>query len=64
MLVSLESSYKEKDKTHNESYIGEMQANFLEQEPIIDVDYYYNYMKQLIPSITVEEINAQVELRK
>ena len=61
MLVSLESSYKEKDKTHNESYIGEMQANFLEQEPIIDVDYYYNYMKQLIPSITVEEINAQVK---
>lgn len=33
MLVGLESAYKEKDKTGNESYIGEMQANFLEQEP-------------------------------
>ena len=61
MLVGLESSYKEKDKTNNESYIQQMQANFLEQEPIIDFEYYYNYMKQLIPTITVEEINAKVK---
>ena len=38
-----------------------MQANFLEQEPIIDNEYYYHYVKQLIPTITVEDINAKVK---
>ena len=61
MLVGLESSYKEKDRTDNEQYIQQMQANFLEQEPIIDNEYYYHYVKQLIPTITVEDINAKVK---
>lgn len=60
-LVSLESSYKEKDKTDNESYIKEMQSHFLEEEPMVDFDYYYQYAKQLIPTITVEEVNAKAK---
>ena len=35
MLVGLESAYKEKDKTGNESYIEEMQANFLSEIHIL-----------------------------
>lgn len=61
MLVGLESAYKEKDKTDNESYIKEMQGHFLEQEPMVDFDYYYQYVKQLIPTITVEEVNAKAK---
>lgn len=61
MLVGLESSYKDKDKTPNESYIEEMQSNFLEGEPIVDFDYYYQYAKQVIPTITVEEVNAKAK---
>lgn len=61
MLVGLESAYKEKDKTGNESYIEEMQANFLEQEPIVDFDFYYNAVKQIIPTITVEEVSARAK---
>lgn len=59
MLVSLESSYKDKDKTDNESYIKEMQSHFLEQEPIVDFDYYYTFVKELVPTITVDEVNAK-----
>lgn len=59
MLVGLESAYKEKDKTNSESYIGEMQSNFLEEEPIIDFEYYYQAAKQLIPTITVNDVNAK-----
>lgn len=58
MLVGLESAYKEKDKTDNESYIKDMQYNFLEQEPMIDFVDYYNIAKQLIPTITAEEVSA------
>lgn len=58
MLVGLESAYKQKDKTTSEDYIGEMQSNFLEGEPIVDFDYYYNFAKAIIPTITVEEVSA------
>lgn len=61
MLVGMESAYKDKDKTNNESYIGEMQEHFLNNEPIVDVDYYYNYVTKLIPTITVEEVNAKAK---
>lgn len=61
MLVGLESAYKEKDKTDNESYIKEMQNHFLEEEPMVDFDYYYQYAKQLVPTITVEEVNAKAK---
>lgn len=61
MLVGLESAYKEKDKTNNESYIREMQSNFLENEPIVDFDYYYEFAKQVIPTITVAEVSAKAQ---
>ncbi|MDE5612732.1 MAG: insulinase family protein [Odoribacter sp.] len=61
MLVGLESAYKEKDKTDNESYIEDMQSNFLEEEPMVDFEYYYQYATQLIPTITVEEVNAKAQ---
>ena len=59
MLVGLESAYKEKDKTNNESYIREMQSNFLENEPIVDFEYYYEFAKQVIPTITLDEVSAK-----
>lgn len=49
---------QQKDKTTSEDYIGEMQSNFLEGEPIIDFDYYYNFAKAIIPTITVDEVSA------
>lgn len=61
LLTTLESAYKEKDKTHNDAYINTMQANFLYQEPMVDFSYYYEYMKQLIPTISVAEVNAKAK---
>ena len=61
MLVGLESAYKEKDKTDNESYIQDMQSHFLEQSPMIDFEYYYQFAKQIIPTITIEEVNAKAK---
>ena len=58
MLVSLESAKKQQDKTTSESWIREMQANFLNGEPMMAFDYYYDFMQYLIPTITVEEVSA------
>ena len=35
-----------------------MQSNFLDGEPIVDFDYYYNFAKAIIPTITVDEVSA------
>lgn len=59
LLVGLESSYKVKDRTPNENFIKTMQAHFLEQNPMVSFDYYYDFMTRLIPTITVEEVNAK-----
>ncbi|MEG2277098.1 MAG: insulinase family protein [Odoribacter sp.] len=61
MLVQLESAYKEKDKQDNESFINDMKDHFLEQEPMLDFDYYYQMAKQMIPTITVEEVSAKAK---
>ena len=38
-----------------------MQNHFLEQEPMVDFEYYYQFAKQIIPTITVEEVNAKAK---
>ncbi|MGL5683538.1 MAG: M16 family metallopeptidase [Marinifilaceae bacterium] len=60
-LAGLESSYKQKDKIDNDSYASEMQSHYLEQEPLMDFDYYYDYATKLIPQITVEEVSAKAK---
>lgn len=59
LLVGLESSYKVKDRTPNDNFIKSMQAHFLEQKPMFSFDYYYDFMTRLIPTVTVEEVNAK-----
>ncbi|MEY8593585.1 insulinase family protein [Butyricimonas hominis] len=58
MLVGLESANKQKDKTTSEAYIDEIKENFLEGDPIVDFDYYYEFAKAVIPTITVDEVSA------
>ena len=61
MLVSLESSYKQKDKANSEGHIRRMQNHFLEQEPMVSTDYYHQFANEIIPTITLEEVNAKVK---
>ena len=38
-----------------------MQAHFLEHEPMIDFHYYHEFVKAILPTITVEDILARVK---
>ena len=57
ILNAYDQAFKEKDKTESERYVQEYVNNFLENEPIPGIDYEYNSVKSLLPSITLEEIN-------
>jgi zinc protease len=57
-LVSLESSYKQRDKISSRSYVSNIMSHFLEGEPLDDAEYSYNLYKALVPTITLEEVSA------
>ncbi len=60
-LTGLESSLKDIDKTDNETYIKDMQINFLEKEGMIDFLDYYNAVKEILPTITAAEVSSKIK---
>lgn len=61
MLVGLESALKDKDKTNNDSYAEEIQGLFLQNEGVVDIEDYVTAVKEILPTITAEEVSAQVK---
>lgn len=58
MLASLEAGYAQRDKRSNSSFYQECLANYLDGAAIPDVDYDYNLCKEILNSLTVEQVNA------
>ncbi len=52
-----EKAVREKGKTESKSYVEEYIRNFLENEPIPGIDKEFLYVKQMMPTITVTELN-------
>ena len=58
MLRNYELAYGERDKSNSGAYVGEYVRSFLEGEPIPGIENEYRYVNQLLPGITLDEINA------
>jgi zinc protease len=61
MLASMEKIYNERNTTESGSYVDEYVRNFLTQEPIPGIENEYNYYNQLLPGITLAELNTTVK---
>lgn len=57
-LTSMESSYKEKDKTPSSSFVNEYLRHFLEDEASPGIEYEFNMANSLISGINISDINA------
>jgi zinc protease len=57
MLKGMERAYNERDKTESAGLVQEYINNFLEQESIPGIENEYNFMKQYVEGITLEEVN-------
>jgi len=57
MLSLYERLYNNRDKTESSTIVQEYIRHFLEQEPMPGIVKEFEYAKQMIPSITLEEIN-------
>ena len=58
MLNYIERAYNEKNKTESANYADEYIRNFLTKEPIPGIANEYKYYKELLPQVTVDEVNA------
>jgi zinc protease len=57
-LTQMENAYKERDKTKSVNFVQEYQRNFLQGEGIPGIEYEYNFYKENIGQIKLNEINA------
>ena len=60
-LTSMESSFKEKDKTPSDRLVNEYLRNFLEQEASPGIAYEYKLGNSLIGTINLADVNAIVK---
>jgi len=66
-LSRYEKSYNERDKTESRRYVSELVRHFLEGESVPGIDWEYNFTKNQLPSITLEEVNSiakQIDIDK
>lgn len=59
-ISALDKMYSNKDKRYSGQFCSEYVNNYLSNEPIPSIDYYYETMKQVIPAIPVEMINEMM----
>jgi zinc protease len=60
-LRSLENMLKEKDKQKNEMYVNELINNYLVGEPIPGIQFEYMFAASILPTISIDEINAYAQ---
>jgi len=56
-LRSLEQAFNEKDKTESRIHAEELIRNFLSQEAVPGIENEFNYHKEFLQTITLEELN-------
>ena len=57
----LDKQYSNKDKRYNSQFVNNYVQNFLRNIPIPSIDYTYTTMKQLVPMLPVDVINALIK---
>ncbi len=57
LLRDMEQNYNERDKTESRKLASEYIGNFLNDEPVPGIEYEYNAYKNLLPGISLDEVN-------
>jgi len=58
MEAGMDKAYNEREKTESANYVNEYIRNFLTNEPIPGITKEREYVKELLPQISLKEINA------
>jgi len=58
MQRNIERLYNEREKSDSSMYVAEYLRNFLEDEAMPGIENEYHYLNEMLPRITLEEVNA------
>lgn len=58
LLNSAEKAFNEKDKSESGNIVGQYVSNYLQGNPIPGIEHRYKFIKQVLPTISLQEINA------
>ena len=61
LLTRWENYYKERDKITHDEYVENYIDHFLEGDAFISVEYGYELVQQLLPTITLEDFDARLD---
>ncbi|NCU05650.1 MAG: insulinase family protein, partial [Chitinophagaceae bacterium] len=59
-LSNYERSYNNRDKTESANYVEEYINYFLKKDPTPGIEYEFEKVKELLPDISIEEVNSLV----
>jgi zinc protease len=60
ILAGMEKQFKEKDKQNSEMYVNELQSYFLNNDPTPGIEWSYDFISDILPTIKIEDVNAQI----
>ncbi|ANI90628.1 hypothetical protein A9P82_04995 [Arachidicoccus ginsenosidimutans] len=60
-LAGYEKAFNERNTTESAAYTDELADNFMTNEPIPGIVNEYNYVKELLPTITAKDVNAAAQ---
>jgi zinc protease len=60
-LSFYEKAYNNRDKTESEEYVEEYINHFTQQEPSPGIEKEFTYVKELLPGVSIGEVNAVAE---
>ena len=60
-LAYYEKAYNDRDKNNSSRYLGIYQNHFLEGEAMPSISYEYNLAKELLPTITLKDVNNVIQ---
>ena len=58
LLSQFNDAYKKREEVDNDSYAKEYRNHYLTEEPAPGIEYEFEYLKEILPQLTLEEINA------
>ncbi|GAC1703659.1 MAG: insulinase family protein [Flavisolibacter sp.] len=61
LLNQVETAFKEKDKSESGQIVGNYVNNFLAGTPLVGPAVRFQFIKQLLPELTLEEINREAK---
>lgn len=60
-LAGFETVYNDREKTNSENFVSEYQSHFLEKEPSPGIEWTFEALKKILPTIELKDVNGLVK---